>query len=123
MARDTGEYELVKGMAHWDRRVLFLEMELESEQARLDMYIDQYKDIGLTIESTKRIARDDVLGYTDTQTDEDLVRVEQSADTLAIIYEWRDGFRQDIREQRERVQWLRQELQEVKAKMARLMLS
>ena len=109
------ELVLLQAMTNGERRVMLAEVDVTQAVAEMNQEIFHYRFIGHEIDVIKSLAREAVLVYTETNQDDSLADVEMYADILKDFVWYRGHVREQIKQKRERVRWLRKRLKELKS--------
>lgn len=119
----SSELEFLQGMSHWERRLYLARSDLASEEYWFDVALDRYQSHKQTVNILTNLARRCALEYNESNSDEDLGRLELTVAALQTVTQWREEARADITKQRERVRWQRQRAKEIEEKMQRLLIN
>lgn len=104
---DSTYWLALQAMSPHERDLFLITEEAIASKQRMAWLVAEYRKDGELVERIKAMAQTAIADYNITNSDEDLEKVELYADMVKTYQWYRGQLRQEIREVRERIRWLR----------------
>lgn len=104
---DSDYWSALQAMPPRERELFLIKEEADEDKRRMAWLMAEYRWFGELIEQQKRMAENAIADYNVSNSDEDLEQVELYADMVRTYQWYRRQLRQELKEVREHIRWLR----------------